>query len=364
MLVYDGRGTAHTEASTGQRFLLEVFRPAGVSAWSHEYKQYLASLGFRLSHEPAGSASTASSSGTVAAGSVSGDAGGASAAGDPGADACCYKALISQLHDRVLVEGCCEPGSLLQQRTKHSRGCKVVPITRDDDFASESGMRKCIQNITGPADTLWYSAPCTGGSTWQFINLRRGPETVAKVKLHWKLFKRLWAAFEVVAEHALSVGARVFVEWPRKCVYWKNDRVAKFLSRHGFVSADFDGCMYGLVAVHGPNAGMPIQKPWRVACSPNSSLPTLLCKRCDGSHDHTRCEGQNTLLTQGYTPEIAKIVHQSIVQDITVRNKASVRKVDGEYADRSALVSYAGRSILSVGIDEMDESTAVQALSS
>ena len=46
------------------------------------------------------------------------------------------------------------------------------------------------------------------------------------------------------------------------------------------------------------------------------------------------------------------------------RHKASVRKVDGEYADRSALVSYAGRSILSIGIDEMDESTAVQALSS
>ena len=77
---------------------------------------------------------------------------------------------------------------------------------------------------------------------------------MAKVRLHWKLFKRLWAAFEVVAEHALSVGARVFVECPRKCAYWKNDSVAKFLSRHGLVSADFDGCMYGLVAAHGPNA--------------------------------------------------------------------------------------------------------------
>ena len=126
----------------------------------------------------------------------------------------------------MLVEGCCEYGSLLQQRTRFSRGCKVVPITKDDDFASESGMSKCMQNLLGPADTLWYSAPCTGGSTWQFINLQRGPETVAKIKLHWKLFKRLWAAFEVVAEHALSVGARVFVEWPRRCVYWKDPRVA------------------------------------------------------------------------------------------------------------------------------------------
>ena len=120
--------------------------------------------------------------------------------------------------------------------------------------------------------------------------------------------------------------------------------------------------MYGLVAAHGPHAGMPIQKPWRVACSPNSSLPTLLCKRCDGSHDHTRCEGQNTLLTQGYTPEIAKIVHQSIIRDITMHNKSSVSKVDGEYSNRSALVSYSGRSILSIGIDEMEEQVAVLAL--
>ena len=215
--------------------------------------------------------------------------------------------------------------SLLQKHTKHSRGCRVVPITKDDDFASEAGMQKCISAITGPADTLWFSAPCTGGSTWQFINIKRGPETVAKIKLHWKLFKRLWAAFEVVATHALSVGARVLVEWPRRCAYWKNDRVVKFLSKHGFVFADFDGCMYGLVAVKGRDAGMPIQKPWRVACSPNSCLPSLLNRRCDGSHDHTPCQGQNTLLTQGYTPEIVKIVHQSINQDIAAINKKSAK---------------------------------------
>ena len=120
--------------------------------------------------------------------------------------------------------------------------------------------------------------------------------------------------------------------------------------------------MYGLVAAHGPHTGMPIQKPWRVACSPNSSLPTLLCKRCDGSHDRTRREGQNTLLTQGYTPEIAKIVNHSIFQDIMMHNKSNVSKVDGEHSDRSVLVSYSGRSILSIGIDEMEEQVAVLAL--
>ena len=160
--------------------------------------------------------------------------------------------------DRTLVEGCCELGSLLQRKTKFSRGCRVVPITKDDDFASDSGMRKCIEHLKSAADTLWFSAPCTGGSAWQYINLKRGPSTVAKIKLHWRLFKWLWAAFEIVASHALSVGARVFIEWPRHCAYWRQPKVEKFLQQHGFVHADFDGCMYGLVATKGPSAGTPI----------------------------------------------------------------------------------------------------------
>ena len=182
--------------------------------------------------------------------------------------------------------------------------------------------------------------------------MTRGPETVAKIKLHWKLFKRLWAAFEVVAEHALSVGARVFIEWPRKGAYWKNDKVVRFMAKHRFNVTDFDGCMYGLTATSGGMAGMPIQKPWRVACSPRSCLPKLLNRRCDGSHKHTPCAGQNTLLTQGYIPEIAKIVHQAIVADIAAFNKAR-RAVEG--FDRDIVIAYAGRALLSVGIDEMEE---------
>ena len=76
----------------------------------------------------------------------------------------------------------------------------------------------------------------------------------------------------------------------------------------------------------------------------------MLNKRCDGSHDHTPCAGQNTLLTQGYTPEIVQVVHQSIVRDIATINR------------EAKSVQYAGRAILCVGIDEMDESIAVSAM--
>ena len=134
---------------------------------------------------------------------------------------------------------------------------------------------------------------------WNRLNLLRGPATVRKIRRHWKNMKRLWNAFMQVADHALSVGARVFIEWPRGCSYWRAPFVYKFLSHRGFVDAEFDGCMYGLVAEHGPNAGVPIKKPWKVACSPNSSLPTMLNKKCDHSHHHTPCAGANTLGMQG-----------------------------------------------------------------
>ena len=362
IFTYNGRSPFQSEAATGERFLVEVFTTAGAENWHREYKQYLASLGFNLG--AAVGDGTASGTVTNAGGLDAGSASGTGVQDDPKLpDATeCYKAFISQDHDRVLVEGCCEPGSLLQAKTKFSRGCKVVPITKDDDFASVAGMQKCMQSLRGPSDTLWFSAPCTGGSTWQFINLKRGPATVAKIQLHWKLFKRLWAAFEVVAAHALHVGARVFVEWPRRCAYWKNDRVSKFMVKHRFVYADFDGCMFGLTAASGSVAGMPIQKPWRVACSPDSCLPAMLNRRCDGSHEHARCEGRNTLLTQGYTPEIAKIVHKAIVADIAAVNKKTARRTADGAVEPDSVVSYADRAIVSVGIEEMNEGEAIAAL--
>ena len=217
-------------------------------------------------------------------------------------------------------------------------------------------MRNCIEHLKSAADTLWFSAPCTGGSSWQYLNLKRGPNTVAKVKLHWRLFKRLWTAFEIVASHALSIGARVFVEWPRHCAYWRQPNVVKFLQDHGFVNADFDGCMYGLVASKGPSAGTPIQKPWRVACSPGSSLPQLLNKRCDGSHTHTSCAGPNTWLTQAYTPAIAELVHKSIVADIAKANKLA--NPNATAAPSACTLHYSGRSIMMIGIEEMEETAA------
>ena len=114
--------------------------------------------------------------------------------------------------------------------------------------------------------------------------------------------------------------------------------------------------MYGLVASKGPSAGTPILKPWHVACSPGSSLPQLLNKRCDGSHTHTSCAGPNTLLTQAYTPAIAELVHKSIVADIAMANKFA--NPDAIAVPPACTLHYSGRSFMLIGIEEMEETAA------
>ena len=138
----------------------------------------------------------------------------------------------------------------------------MVSVTEFDDFTSKAGIDKAIAGITGPGDALWNSAPCTGGPTIQSLNIAQwGDIALQRIADHYKLFRKLWRSFETVTEHAISIGAAVFIEWPRWCRYWKERRVQTFLSKHSFVDCLFDGCMYGLVAQYGKGKGMPIKKP-------------------------------------------------------------------------------------------------------
>ena len=73
--------------------------------------------------------------------------------------------------------------------------------------------------------------------------------------------------------------------------------------------------MYELVATKGKEASAPTNKPWRVAYL-NSSLGIRLNEKCDGSHIHTPCAGQNTPITEGYTPKIVRIVHECFRGDV------------------------------------------------
>eukprot|EP00972_Heterocapsa_arctica_P037615 5535670-Heterocapsa_arctica.AAC.1 len=85
--------------------------------------------------------------------------------------------------------------------------------------------------------------------------MTRGAATVAKIKGHWGVVRKLWSVFESVAIPAIIRGAPIFIGWPRNCAYGKEREVVAFFDTYDFKFTEFDGCMYGLVAKHGPNRG-------------------------------------------------------------------------------------------------------------
>ena len=132
-------------------------------------------------------------------------------------------------NDRIIVEGCTSPDSLMSRLTPSSKGCTVIPIDRNIDWRSKGSYDVCIGNLTGRHCALWFSSPCTGGSMWSHINLHRSSSTVALILSHWEEFHRLWKRFEEIAKIIIPKGVATFIEWPRGCRYWASTRVARFL---------------------------------------------------------------------------------------------------------------------------------------
>ena len=80
-------------------------------------------------------------------------------------------------------------GNLLSRPTE-GKDMKIVDITKGDDFTSANTVKDVIRQIRGPGDIFFYCSPCTGGSTWQRLNLelakRKGwNNPIVKIIDHW-----------------------------------------------------------------------------------------------------------------------------------------------------------------------------------
>jgi hypothetical protein len=213
---------------------------------------------------------------------------------------------------RTMIEFCCGKDSLLgrTEKFRSARGCKVVRITEEIDARSPLAMKLMLEtiNATPGHQLLLFSAmPCTGGSPWQYLNIKK-PGVAAKVRKHWKLFKELWEVFVVVAEKVLKIGGEVVIEWPRGCRYWQWNFVISFLKRNGLCFTDIDGCSLGLTSVR--DGGL-IMKPWRLASGMTELSQEFQHSRCNRMHYHTPCAGVDTKLTENYTDSFAEKVHNA-----------------------------------------------------
>ena len=97
-----------------------------------------------------------------------------------------------------------------------------------------------IRKLRGPGDVLFYSSPCTGGSTWQRLNLalakrKHWDNTIVRIIYHRDLHWKLWERFEQVVKHCRQAGATVLLEWPRFREYWHEKRVSQFLLEMTFL---------------------------------------------------------------------------------------------------------------------------------
>ena len=124
----------------------------------------------------------------------------------------------SHENPRTLIEFCCGHDSVLGEQTQHSRGCRCVRITEEDDATTANGINKAKKAIGGPNTLLWSSIPCTGGCPWQHVN-KHFPGGAARLRKRHSLFRKLWDAFIVVAARVIRSGGHVAIEWPSSCAY-------------------------------------------------------------------------------------------------------------------------------------------------
>ena len=139
------------------------------------------------------------------------------------------------------------------------------------------------------------------------------------VEGHYRLFRALFRNVQLVAREVQLAGGYLAMEWPRQCAYWQEIDVQQFVREYGLQSVYVDGCMFGLVSIHGSTSGIPIRKPWRI----DTNSPVLmqhLARVCDGSHAHTSCAGADTKESEGYTDDMVAAVHQAFAVQCALRS--------------------------------------------
>ena len=107
----------------------------------------------------------------------------------------------------------------------------MYQFTEENNLLSEDNRRDIARKVNQfPKSKLvliWLSLPCTGGTTWTFINLKHPKarrRVISEIRKLWKI----WAAmldFISLIEREFEIA----MEWPTGCRYWKSPKVKKFL---------------------------------------------------------------------------------------------------------------------------------------
>jgi hypothetical protein len=136
-----------------------------------------------------------------------------SSAGTRKDDMCC----------RHIIEWCCSPDSLIgsEKFNNDKTSCVTTRITEDIDGTSTEGLQYAknkYNKMKVLPTVIFASLPCTGGTTWNSVNIRN-KDGAEKIQQHIDLFDKLWTNFTKLVEHCSSPTTTVVIEWPRNCLY-------------------------------------------------------------------------------------------------------------------------------------------------
>ena len=63
---------------------------------------------------------------------------------------------------------------------------------------------------------------------------------------HRNKFHVIWRQTSRLLEFAARAKAKVAIEWPSSCTYWKLDKIIKSVTKYQLKKARFNGCQLGL----------------------------------------------------------------------------------------------------------------------
>jgi len=232
---------------------------------------------------------------------------------------------VSALTKRCIIEICTSSDSSIGKiASEDFPECLVIRITKQHCFHSREGcwavkqlLQQAYERYGRENILLWFSLPCTGGCSFQSINLRRAirkrdHRAIRRFHLLQHQFQLLMTSTISLLEFAVILGAGAFPniahEWPKSCRYWKTDIIISYVERFHLSTSQCDGCMLGVVSLYGPCQGTPIRKSWYIKTN-NHCVSQSLSVECDGSHQHTPCQGRNTSQTERYPQMFARQLH-------------------------------------------------------
>ena len=231
-------------------------------------------------------------------------------------------------HSRVLIEFCCGPDSKLGDRSrKFSKDCFVIRCTEDRDVTSRSNrmdIRNEVVHATNSSTVqpcpvlIWISIPCTGGTTWSYVNLQHESAKL-KVEYHRFVFEKIWSSMVGFLNLIRHLSPKIAIEWPAHCVYWKFERVEKFCDKHQLIQVSFDGCMVGIVN----KEGVSIKKPWAIKTDCDAIVTAFDGLSCDGSHDHVQGRGHDLKETESYSFQMTDMIHQAFIAATSSKPKST-----------------------------------------